>query len=68
YRRLEGTGNAQISIEGHGPTMSDLARTASGQATVTAVDGAIRGFNAEAILRRLERRPLAATGVDARSG
>ncbi|MGL4290988.1 MAG: AsmA family protein [Phreatobacter sp.] len=68
YRRLEGTGNAQISIEGHGPTMSDLARTASGQATLTAVDGAIRGFNAEAILRRLERRPLAATGVDARSG
>ncbi|MFX7845479.1 hypothetical protein ABTK14_24780, partial [Acinetobacter baumannii] len=48
--------------------MSDLARTASGQATLTAVDGAIRGFNAEAILRRLERRPLAATGVDARSG
>ena len=68
YRRLDGIGNAQISIEGHGPTMSDIARTASGQATLTAVDGAIRGFNAEGILRRLERRPLSASGADARSG
>lgn len=68
YRRLDGVGNAQVTIEGRGPTMSDIARTASGQATLTAVDGAIRGFNAEAILRRLERRPLSSSGADARSG
>jgi AsmA protein len=68
YRRLDGVGNAQISIEANGPTMSDMARTAAGQATLTAVDGAVRGFNAEAILRRLERRPLSGTGADARSG
>jgi AsmA protein len=68
FRRLDGTANAQIAIEARGADMADLARTATGQATLTAVEGAVHGFNAEAILRRLERRPLSAAGSDARSG
>ncbi|QCK84816.1 AsmA family protein [Phreatobacter aquaticus] len=68
FRRLEGTANIQVALEARGAHMADFARTASGQATVSAVEGAVHGFNAEAILRRLERRPLASTGADARSG
>ncbi len=68
FRRLEGTANLQLAIEARGDTMAALARTASGQVTLTAIEGSLQGFNAEAILRRLERRPLAAAGQDARSG
>ncbi|MCA0317378.1 MAG: AsmA family protein [Proteobacteria bacterium] len=68
FRRLDGTANTQLSIEARGASMADLARTATGQMMLTAVEGAVHGFNAEAILRRLERRPLATTGADARSG
>lgn len=68
FRRLDGTANVQIGIEARGSNMATLARTVSGQARLTAVDGVVHGFNAEAILRRLERRPLSVTGADARSG
>lgn len=68
FRRLDGTANLQAAIEARGDTMASLARTASGQVTLTAIEGSLQGFNAEAILRRLERRPLAAAGQDARSG
>jgi AsmA protein len=68
FRRLDGTANLQLAIEARGDTMAALARTAAGQVTLTAVEGSLKGFNAEAILRRLERRPLAAAGQDARSG
>ncbi len=68
FRRLDGTANVQMAIEAHGTSMADLARTANGQVTLTAIEGAFHGFNAEAVLRRLERRPLATTGADARSG
>jgi AsmA protein len=68
FRRLDGTANVQVALEARGGHMADFARTTSGQATISAVEGAVHGFNAEAILRRLERRPLASTGSDARSG
>lgn len=68
FRRLDGTANIQIQIEASGAHMADFARTAFGQATISAVEGAVHGFNAEAVLRRLERRPLASTGSDGRSG
>jgi AsmA protein len=68
FRRLDGTANIQLAIEARGTSMADLARTANGQVTLTAIEGAFHGFNAEAILRRLERRPLATAGADARSG
>lgn len=68
FRRLDGIANVQIGIEARGDSMAALARTAGGQITLTAIEGAVHGFNAEAILRRLERRPLSAAGADARSG
>lgn len=68
FRRLDGTANTQLAIEARGASMADLARTASGQLMLTAIEGAVHGFNAEAILRRLERRPLSTTGADTRSG
>lgn len=68
FRRLDGTANVQIGIEARGDSMASLARTANGQMSVTAIEGAVHGFNAEAILRRLERRPLSVAGADARSG
>lgn len=68
FRRLDGTANAHVAIEARGASMADLARTASGQASLTAAEGAVHGFNAEGVLRRLERRPLSAAGADARSG
>lgn len=68
FRRLDGTANIQLGLEARGGSMAELARTAGGQITLTAVEGAVHGFNAEAILRRLERRPLSIIGADARSG
>lgn len=68
FRRIDGIANAQVALEADGGSMADFVRTARGQASFNAVEGALRGFNAEAILRRLERRPLSAAGVDARSG
>jgi AsmA protein len=39
-----------------------LASSLDGTATLTGHDGAISGFNAEQLLRRLERRPLSGAG------
>src|SRR5262245_42009969 len=39
----------------------------NGTATLTALDGALTGFDVEQLLRRLERRPLSGAG-DFRSG
>lgn len=68
FRRLDGTANIQLGLEARGGSMAELARTTSGQITLNAIEGAVHGFNAEAILRRLERRPLSVVGADARSG
>lgn len=68
FRRIDGIANAQIAVESEGSAMADFVRTARGQASINAVEGALRGFNAEAILRRLERRPLSSAGADARAG
>lgn len=67
-RRLEGTGNAQLMLEARGNSIDQIVRTMTGEATLTAIEGAVVGVNAEAMLRRLERRPLAAAGADARAG
>ncbi len=39
-----------------------LAQSLDGTATLTGHDGAIAGFNAEQLLRRLEKRPLSGAG------
>jgi len=66
-RRIEGKGDLNFLIEGVGGSVDALTRTLNGNATLTSNDGALTGFNAEGVLRRLERRPLSGTG-DFRSG
>lgn len=66
-RRLEGSGNVSFALEASGGSMFAFARSLNGTATVTGRKGAIAGVNVEALLRRLERRPLGGGG-DYRSG
>jgi AsmA protein len=68
FRRIEGTGSAQVSLEARGATIDQFASSVSGQITLTGIEGTLVGVNAEAILRRLERRPLASAGVEGRTG
>ena len=67
FKRLEGTGNITLALEGSGGNVLDITRTLNGAATLTARRGAITGLNVEQLLRRLERRPLSGGG-DFRSG
>jgi AsmA protein len=66
-RRIEGKGDINFFVEGAGTSMDAVTRTLNGSATLTANDGALTGFDAEQLLRRLERRPLSGAG-DFRSG
>jgi AsmA protein len=60
--RLSGRGNLNVSLVASGASPFGLAQSIDGTATLTGHDGAIAGFNAEALLRRLERRPLSGGG------
>ncbi len=60
--RLSGRGNLNLSLAASGSSPFGLAQSLDGTATLTAHDGAISGFNAEQLLKRLERRPLSGTG------
>jgi len=66
-RRVEGKGTLAFAIEGAGSSVLALTRTLNGSATLAGRDGSLTGFNAEQLLRRLERRPLSGGG-DFRSG
>lgn len=66
-RRLEGKGTLSLAIDGQGGSVHALTRTLNGNATLTATQGALTGFNVEQLLRRLERRPLAGS-ADFRTG
>lgn len=65
--QLDGKGNLAFNIEGSGGSVLALTRTLNGSANVTALRGAVVGFNVEQLLRRLERRPLSGSG-DFRTG
>jgi AsmA protein len=67
FRRLEGKGDLSLMLDGVGTSVDGVTRTLKGTANLTAADGALTGFDAEQILRRLERRPLSGAG-DFRSG
>ena len=56
-----------MTLEGAGESVLALTRTLNGQASLTAVNGALAGLNVEQLLRRLERRPLSGSG-DFRGG
>ena len=60
--KLSGRGNLSVSLAASGSSPFGLAQSLDGTATLTGHDGAISGFNAEQLLRRLERRPLSGAG------
>lgn len=61
-RSLEGKGTLTIAITSRGESARDIASALSGKAELTMRQGALAGINAEAVLRRLERRPLSGAG------
>jgi AsmA protein len=62
FNKLSGRGNLGISLAASGSSPFGLAKSLDGTATLTGHDGAITGFNAEQLLRRLDRRPLSGAG------
>jgi AsmA protein len=60
--KLTGRGNLSVALEASGSSPFGLAQSLDGTATLTGHDGAITGFNAEQLLKRLERRPLSGGG------
>ncbi len=60
--KLSGRGNLSVSLAASGSSPFGLAQSLDGTAMLTGHDGAISGFNAEQLLRRLERRPLSGAG------
>jgi AsmA protein len=60
--KLSGRGNLDVSLVASGTSPFGLASSLDGTATLTGHDGAIAGFNAEQLLKRLERRPLSGAG------
>jgi AsmA protein len=60
--KLSGRGNLNVSLVASGSSPFGLAQSLDGSATLIGHDGAIAGFNAEQLLKRLERRPLSGGG------
>jgi AsmA protein len=60
--KLSGRGNLGVSLAASGSSPFGLVQSLDGTATLTGHDGAIAGFNAEQLLKRLERRPLSGAG------
>ena len=60
--KLSGRGNINVSLTASGSSPFGLAQSLDGTATLTGHDGAIAGFDAEQLLKRLERRPLSGGG------
>ena len=60
--KLSGRGNLNVSLVASGASPFGLAQSLDGSATLTGQNGAIAGFNAEQLLKRLERRPLSGAG------
>jgi AsmA protein len=60
--KLTGRGNLSVALVASGSSPFGLAQSLDGTATLTGHDGAIGGFNAEQLLKRLERRPLSGAG------
>lgn len=67
FRRLEGTGDITLSLEGAGRSIQDIAQTVSGAFAISGTDGALVGFDVAQVLHRIERRPLSGGG-DPRGG
>jgi AsmA protein len=66
-RRLAGTGDIALALDGSGSSVLAITRTLNGTATLSGRKGALIGLNVEQLLRRLERRPLSG-GSNFRTG
>ena len=66
-RRLAGTGDITLALNGSGGSVLAITRTLNGTAELVGRKGALTGLNVEQLLRRLERRPLSGGG-DFRTG
>ncbi|MCG5237536.1 AsmA-like C-terminal region-containing protein [Xanthobacter oligotrophicus] len=66
-RRIEGTGTLQVEVSGAGGNVVEIARTLTGNASISAGNGYLAGLDVAQVLQRIERRPLSATS-DARGG
>ncbi len=62
FNKLSGRGNLGVVLGASGSSPFGLAQSLDGTAVLTGHDGAISGFNAEQLLKRLERRPLSGAG------
>jgi AsmA protein len=62
FNKLSGRGNLGVVLAASGSSPFGLAQSLDGTAVLTGHDGAITGFNAEQLLKRLERRPLSGAG------
>jgi AsmA protein len=60
--KLSGRGNLNVSLAAAGSSPFGLAQSLNGTASLTGHDGAIAGFNAEQLLKRLQRQPLSGGG------
>jgi AsmA protein len=60
--KLTGRGNLSVALEASGSSPFGLAQSLDGTATLTGHDGAIVGFDAEKLLKRLQRQPLSGAG------
>jgi AsmA protein len=60
--KLTGRGNINLALVASGSSPFGLASSLDGTAMLTGHNGAIAGFNAEQLLKRLERRPLSGAG------
>lgn len=67
FRRLEGTGDITLNLEGAGRSIQDIAQTIAGSFAISGADGALMGFDVAQVLHRIERRPLSGGG-DPRGG
>jgi AsmA protein len=60
--KLSGRGNLNVSLVASGSSPFGLAQSLDGTASLSGHDGALAGFDAEQLLKRLERRPLSGGG------
>lgn len=66
-RRLDGTGDLEVQLEGSGVSILDIAQSLNGHIELTGANGAVLGIDVAQVLNRIERRPLSGGG-DLRGG
>jgi AsmA protein len=60
-RWMTGLANGQFQLEGGGPTVADIVRRAGGRTALKVRDGELVGIGLNDLVKRVEKRPLAAS-------